>query len=267
MGAPGWLSRHAAEVPPGDAWLGEAERTVLSGLRYERRRTDWRLGRYTAKCTVGSWLDIAPERVSVLAAPDGAPEAWIDDEPAPVSLSLSHRDGTSVAVVCGPDTQIGCDLELIEPRSDAFVREWLDEEEQRVLEATPAPQRPLLANVIWSAKEAATKVLREGLRLNVHHAIVSLAPANDNGWDAVRVDWRDGPSAVGWWRVEEPFVIVVLGDQPIRVPRRLPLLAQTPPGPSHPPSRPHPASAPSPRRADRSHGAPARRAYDPDPRP
>jgi 4'-phosphopantetheinyl transferase len=227
MDAPGWLSRRAAEVPPGDDWLGEAERSVLRGLRYERRQLDWRLGRFTAKCTVGSWLGIEPEQVSVLAAPDGAPEAWIDGERAPVSISLSHRDGTAVAVACEPEVAIGCDVELIEPRSDAFVREWLDDDERRVLEATSAARRPLLANVIWSAKEAATKVLREGLRLNVHHAIVSLAPANDNGWDAVRVDWRNGPSAVGWWRVEEPFVIVVLGDVPISVPRRLPLLVQT----------------------------------------
>ena len=41
------------------------------------------------------------------------------------------------------------------------------------------------------------------------------------GWRAVRVDWRDGPSAAGWWRVEEPFVIVVLSDPPLGVPRPL----------------------------------------------
>ncbi len=227
MDAPGWLRRHAADVPSDDAWLGDAERVVLSGLRYERRREDWRLGRFTAKTAVGMWLGVAPEEVTILAADDGAPEAFIDGEAVPVSLSLSHRDGTALAVVFGSDTCVGCDLELIEPRSDAFVREWFDENERQALDQASRATRPLLANVIWSAKEAATKVLREGLRLNVHHARVSLAPANDDGWDAVRVDWPNGSSAAGWWRVEEPFVMVVLGETAISVPRHLPLLVQT----------------------------------------
>lgn len=261
MVALGWLTRHAADVPADDAWLSAAERSVLSGLRFARRRADWRLGRFTAKCAVGAWLGVAPERVSVLAAADGAPEAWLDGEPAPVALSLSHRDGMALAVAGEPGTRIGCDLELIEPRSDAFIREWLDAGERHIVEDTSTAVRPLLVNAIWSAKEAATKVRREGLRLNVRHAAVSLAPANDNGWDAARVDWRDGSSAAGWWLVEEPFVIVVLGDAPIRVPRRLALPARTPSDPSR--CQPRSASPRSRRRDDRDAGARVAQMSDP----
>ena len=263
MDAPGWLIRHAAETPADDGWLTERERAVLNGFRYERRRSDWRLGRFAAKGAVSTWLGVSPERVSVLAAADGAPEAWLDGRPAPVALSLSHRSGVALAVVCEPDVGLGCDLELIEPRSDAFVREWLDDDERRVLEHAPSAARPLLANVIWSAKEAATKVLREGLRLNVRHAIVSLAPANENGWDAVRVDWRDGSSAAGWWLVEEPFVTVVLSDVPIRVPRRLPPLGRTPTGPSR--CRPLSAYSRSRRHDDRDGGVQDAQTCDPAP--
>ncbi len=228
MDAPRWLSRHASEVPPGDAWLSEAERSVLGGLRVPRRREDWRLGRFTAKAAVGAWLGVPPERISVLPAADGAPEAFLDGRPAPVALSLSHRAGAGLAVVCDPRRPIGCDLELIEPRSGAFVREWLGVDEQRLIATAPQTARAVLANVIWSAKEAASKVLREGLRLNVREASVSLGAAGDDGWDAARVDWRDGSSATGWWRIEEPFVIVVLSEAPISVPRHLPLLVRTP---------------------------------------
>jgi 4'-phosphopantetheinyl transferase len=237
MAAPGWLSRRAGDVPSGDAWLGVAEREVLAGLRCERRRDDWRLGRWTAKCAVGSWLGMEPERVAVLPAKDGAPEAWLDGlRPVPLSLSLSHREGMALAAVSHVPGHVGCDLELIEPRSDAFVREWLDPAEQRVVFGAPAAARALLANAIWSAKEAASKVLREGLRLDVRDAVVSLAAADSTGagvWHPAHVSWRgalpSGTSSLitGWWRVEQPFVMVLLADPPLSVPRRLPLLAQT----------------------------------------
>jgi len=227
MVAPGWLSRHAADVPAGDDWLCDAERRVQHKLRLRRRRADWRLGRWTAKCAVGAWLGIEPELIAALRAPDGAPEAWLNGSPLPVSLSISHRAGRALAVVGPVSAAVGCDLELIEPRSGAFVREWLDPAEQRLVADHPGDGFTLFANAVWSAKEAATKVLREGLRLNVRHALVSMdgseddADAGGDGWRAVRVDWREGASAAGWWRVEEPFVIVVLSDPPLGPPRPL----------------------------------------------
>ena len=137
MGAPGWLSRHAADVPPGDDWLCDAERRVQRGLRLQRRREDWRLGRWTAKCAVGAWLGIQPERIAALRGPGGAPEAWLDGSPLPVSLSISHRAGHALAVVGPASVAVGCDLELIEPRSGAFVREWLSPAEQRLVVEDP----------------------------------------------------------------------------------------------------------------------------------
>lgn len=223
MAALEWLSRRAADVPPGDDWLSEAERCVLAGLRVDRRRADWRLGRFTAKSALSAHLGVSPDRISVLAGPGGAPEAWLDGEPAPVSISLSHRDGTALAVLSEVKMRLGCDLELIEQRSGAFVREWLDPVEQRLLTGRTGPEHALLANAIWSAKEAATKVLREGLRLNVRRAIVWLGAVDhdpaDGAWHLVRVDWRGPTHALaGWWRVEAPYVMVVLSDPPLTVP-------------------------------------------------
>ena len=45
---------------------------VLAGRHMERRRSDWRLGRWTAKAAVGMWLSVSPERVEIFAAPDSA---------------------------------------------------------------------------------------------------------------------------------------------------------------------------------------------------
>src|SRR3954454_12181450 len=93
----GWLTRSQADVPPDDTWLGPRERAVLGGLCVAKRREDWRLGRWTAKAALAAWLGATPERIEVVAADDGAPEAWLDGARAPVSVSLSHRSGLALA--------------------------------------------------------------------------------------------------------------------------------------------------------------------------
>ena len=208
----GWLSRTHADVPAGEAWLGPHERGVLAGLRVAKRREDWLLGRWTSKLAVSAWLDATPERVEVIAAPDGAPEPYLDREPAPVALSLSHRAGRALAVVADQPNSVGCDLELIEPRSDAFVREWLSPSEQALVAAAgDGPARA--ANLFWTAKEAAAKARREGLRLDVRGAVADpgTARASAAGWHPLRVDW-DGATIAGWWRAEPDWVMAVAAD-------------------------------------------------------
>jgi 4'-phosphopantetheinyl transferase len=224
MGAPGWLSQLSADVPAGDEWLGDNERAVLAGLRMQQRRAAWCLGRWTAKAALGRWLGVAPRRVEVLAAPDGAPEAWLEGERVAVSVSLSHRGGRALAVVTDGPRVAGCDIELIEPRSDAFVREWLSPPEQRLISFCDAQQRELVANLIWTGKEAAAKVRREGLRLDLRRAVVTVAdpcvPAAR--WHPLEVEWDDGHATTsGWWRVEEGWVMAVAGDPPPEIPRAL----------------------------------------------
>jgi 4'-phosphopantetheinyl transferase len=226
MAAPGWLSRSLADVPAGYGWLGEREREVLAGLRFERRRNDWLLGRWTAKAAVSGWLSIPINEVEILAAPDGAPDAWIGAERAPVSISISHRGGRSFAVLDDSPAVAGCDLELIEPRSAAFVSDWLSPGEQSFVAACDRLQRPLLANLIWTAKEAASKVRRAGLRLDVRRAEVTLRddPVGAGQWHALEVAWgEDRPSTCGWWRTEPGWVMSVAGEPAPERPQQLSL--------------------------------------------
>jgi 4'-phosphopantetheinyl transferase len=222
---PSWLTRSLADVPPGDEWLSARERRDAARLRMPRRVGDWRLGRFTAKAAVAEALSIGPERVEILAAADGAPEAWVDGERAPVSISLSHRAGRALAAVARAPAVVGCDLERIEPRSGAFVREWLAPAEQGLLAAHGDADRARLANLAWTGKEAAAKVRREGLRLDVRHAVVapSGAGATDGSWRALRVDWGDGHEATaGWWRAKDGWVMAIAGDPSPTPPEEMP---------------------------------------------
>jgi 4'-phosphopantetheinyl transferase len=142
----------------------------------------------------------------LLAAADGAPEPWLDGAPVPASLSLSHRSGRAIAAVTAAPGVVGCDLELLEPRSAAFVRDWLAKEEQ----ALAAGDSTRLPNLVWTAKEAAAKVRREGLRLDVRSAVTRLEDSSQDGWRRISVEWTgEGLLTRGWWREESPFVMVV----------------------------------------------------------
>jgi 4'-phosphopantetheinyl transferase len=228
MTSPGWLTRSIADVPEDDGWLGRGERGVLAGLRFEKRRLDWRLGRFAAKAAVAVWLGPPAGVVEIVAASDGAPEAFVGDDPVPVSLSLSHRGGRALAVVGEAGTALGCDLELIEPRSRAFVADWLAPAEQALVADAGASERHLLINLLWTAKEAASKARREGLRLDPRHAVAKPAGIGSTtpGWRRLEVVWSDGGGrAAGWWRSEPDWVMAIAGEPAPGVPRALDAVA------------------------------------------
>ncbi len=223
MTSPGWLTRSLADVPTGDGWLGAGEVEVLAGLRFEKRRTDWRLGRFASKAAVAIWLGVPAGRVEIAAAPDGVPEAWLDGRRAPASLSLSHRAGRALAVVGEADSALGCDLELVEPRSPAFVNDWLAPSE-RELAAAAGARRDIVANLLWTAKEAAAKARREGLRLDVRQAVAEPEDLSSTtlDWRRLAVVWGDGGGRdAGWWRAEPGWVMAVVSDPAPGPPRAL----------------------------------------------
>ena len=225
-----WLVRHLADVPDDDSWLTEAECRVLTGLIVPKRRADWRLGRWTAKAAVARMLAVDPRRVSVIAAADGAPEPMLDGAPLAMSLSISHRAGLGLAVVSDGAT-VGGDLELIEHRSDAFVRQWFGSHEQALVSAADAEgRRDEVACLLWSVKEAAAKVLREGLRLPFRSASVILDSGlasgdlgrSGDGWHRSTVEWPSEDRVIsGWWRIADSFVVTVASDPDCGVPTEL----------------------------------------------
>lgn len=210
----GWLTRELGDVPRHDRWLSDEEREVLSSLRVAKRRVDWRLGRWAAKAAVAAWRGVAPESVAIIAADDGAPQARIDGDHADVALSLSHRRGRALAAVANGSTALGCDLEAVEPRSPAFLREWLAPAERDLVMTQTGEGRDLAANLVWTAKEAASKARRGGLRLNVRQATVEL---DDLGrcrgvWRPLRVRWQKDGVDRGWWRADPEWVMALVSD-------------------------------------------------------
>ena len=52
-------------------------------------------------------------------------------------MSLTDRAGCAVCLLAAEPAAIGCDLELVEPRSDAFVGDYLTGPERRWVARQP----------------------------------------------------------------------------------------------------------------------------------
>jgi 4'-phosphopantetheinyl transferase len=212
-----WLLVRSEEVPADDDWLAPAELERLGRMPAAPRRADFRLGRWAAKRALASWLGLDDggaetlRRLAILPAASGAPEALLDGSPAPVALSFSHRAGRAACALAPTGTALGCDLEWVEPRTAAFVADYFTAAERALIEATPETDRPLLANLIWSAKESALKALRTGLRLDTREVEVELGREDPaGGWSPLLVRRTATREPFhGWWRREEDHLVTL----------------------------------------------------------
>lgn len=218
-----WLEQAAAEVPADDGWLGERERAVLRGLRFAKRRGDWRLGRWTAKRAVAAALELSEvglRDIEILAAANGAPEAWIGGERALVSLSLSHSAGHALCCVARGEIALGCDVECIEGRSDSFAADYLADDERRALGQLPPGEQAAAINLYWSAKESALKALGEGLRLDTRSVYVEAGGSvSAPGWRQLRVTHESGRVFEGWWQCSGGFVRTMVAAPALAIPQ------------------------------------------------
>lgn len=211
-----WLLLSQSALPEGDEWLGPEERKVLRGLRFPKRRAEWRLGRFVAKNAVSSFAGIDDfNRIQIIGAEDGAPEAWIDGERADSGISISHRDRLAACVIA-EGMPVGCDLEAVEPRSSRFVNDFFTERERMAVETTADAHRVRQVALTWSAKESALKVLRVGLRRDTRSVEVEIddVEALEAGWHPLRATVSpEGQTFRGWWRQEDETVLTIVSDE------------------------------------------------------
>ncbi len=224
-----WLAHGESEIPSTSDWLSRHELAHLESIRFTKRRNEYLTRRWTAKQAIATVLDLddtALDRIEVRHRESGAPYAQVDGKQASIDVSMSDRAGWAVCLVGPPGTAasgtLGIDLEVVEPRSEAFVIDFFTPTERRYVEALPgADRRHEAANLIWSAKEAALKVQQVGLRVDTRTVEVELqSTPRPDGWRAMTVTGSDC-SMPGWWRRDGVFLLTIAFSSPTEPPRAL----------------------------------------------
>ena len=203
----------AGPIEPG-SWLSEAEVRKLEELTVPKRRSDWLLGRWTAKQLVAAYLDrergTTPplESITIAADADGAPRVDLVEGTLEASLSISHSHGVSLCAL-SDDGPVGADIERVEPRDDRFVEDFFAPDEIAGVLSERGDRRDRLVTAIWSAKEAVLKALRIGLRADTRDIVCTPAEPSED-WSPVDVKCPAQPGDLRirtWWRPYEGFVL------------------------------------------------------------
>ncbi len=218
-----WLLQTHTDLPAtgvaGFEFLSPAERERLASFKLAKRRQEWLLGRWTARRLVQQLLAVegyavALSSIGITNAADGAPELQLPTEVDPGlkwSLSISHRTDYALCAINTTGRPIGADIEQIEPRSAAFVGDFFTAAEQALVYGAIPADRALLANLIWSSKEAVLKVLRHGLRVDTRRVECLPGFAVDD-WQpiSIRCDRQLSTTALsGHWRREGEYVLTL----------------------------------------------------------
>ena len=220
-----WFEQSLADVPVENDWFSAWESVATSSFAHSQASGRLAAGPMDCQACGGRLLKSAadPGTLTTNRNTSGCvrrARGFSRRRARGVSISLSHRRGIAVCAVGEPDAMLGCDVEVVEPRSDAFVADYFTPEEQAMTRQAPEPVRFALIALIWSAKESALKTLRTGLRSDTRCVSVALDDSSIAGlnhdqipppenlpavprarptWRPLRVSYSEEQVFPGWW--------------------------------------------------------------------
>ena len=145
--------------------LNDDEFQIFKRFKIKKRKVEWLSGRVAAKqafaCYTASLHNTNEiSKTSILNNQERAP--YIVNYPE-LHISISHSHEYAVAVIA--PFKIGIDIEKIEPRPDALAQFFCSQEERAMLEKE-SMRRYEWMTFFWSRKEAVSKFLQLGGKLN-----------------------------------------------------------------------------------------------------
>ncbi len=219
-----WLAQSADGQPdlergiPPSGLLAAAELAAFERLATAKRRADWLLGRWTAKHLAQAVLcdqrghPIPLAELVIAADASGVP--YLIDHPQ-MSISIGHS-GRRAFCALTDGGQVGADIEQIAPRSDAFIADYFTESERDAVNAAAPDDRHTIANVIWSAKEAALKALHLGLTVDTRavecRGALTLNPSPSGSGTFKHADAAAFEETQDARTVLNPFVLTTVGS-------------------------------------------------------
>lgn len=142
-----------------DENLSAQERLIMDTFRNKSRKASWIAGRLAARQALCN-LDPLHGPWEILRKESGAPQVAGRSD---IHLSITHSGSLALAVAS--PVPVGIDLERIESRPDSFLRSYFSAEEQAWTQIHGNTD-PMRITSLWTRKEAYSKVLGQGGRLN-----------------------------------------------------------------------------------------------------
>jgi 4'-phosphopantetheinyl transferase len=205
------------EVPGHLDWLHPSELEIVHSLRFEKRRNDWLLGRWTAKNLLReSWfLDRELAQLAILPRENKAPFVFLNGVQQTCIISISHSHGQSFCVTSDGSFPVGCDLEKVARRSEPFLNDYFTQNEHQLFQTHDQElTKEVFYTLLWSAKEALMKATRKGMSLHPMKIEVSGIQLKKEGWNRLELkEHASNDSFTGYWTVKNNFIFVIVFDR------------------------------------------------------
>ncbi len=147
-----------SKVPPAQDFLTKREMETYKTFKVEKRKKEWLGGRYALKTLACDFFSFDIKSMEVANLPSGQPILLAPGgNKLPVSITHSGPYAAAAIALTGP--AIGLDIEVIEQRSSAWVKQCFD---KREISSKSAP----FLTELWAKKEAVLKFLGVGLKLS-----------------------------------------------------------------------------------------------------
>ncbi len=146
------------KLPPAEDFLSPRELKTYNGFKVEKRRREWLGGRYALKKLASGFFIFDIKRIEVANRASGQPMLGVPGGSS-MPVSITHCGDFAAAAIATAGMGIGVDMEVIEPRGTAWMKQSFGEEE---LSSTAA----VFLTELWAKKEAVLKFMGVGLSLD-----------------------------------------------------------------------------------------------------
>jgi 4'-phosphopantetheinyl transferase len=152
------FDRDAANVD----FLHPQERRYYETLKFERRIKSYLMGRLAAKKAIAALTGSSDlSRIIIQAGIFTQPIATCEGQPN-IQVSISHCTDFGAALAFPEAHPMGIDLEQVNIEQNKVIEREVTESELTLVKRLPIPYEVMLT-LLWTGKEALSKVLRTGL--------------------------------------------------------------------------------------------------------
>lgn len=145
------------------SFLHRKELDYFNTLTFERRQLSYLLGRFAAKHAVTQYKkEISPTDILIEYGVFQYPLVQLPDKDK-IQVSYSHSEESSIALAFPESFPLGIDLEAIDESRNDTIESQLTADEISLVEKLNDHDRSRSLTLIWTIKEALSKVLRTGM--------------------------------------------------------------------------------------------------------
>lgn len=149
------------------SFLSVKESNYFSTLKYEKRAKEFYYSRLASKLAISKLT--GETRLSAIHIEKGIFYYPIVMMPgfAKTAISISHCDVGAVALAFEETILCGIDFEYIEKDKEEVINNILTDEEKGLVESSLLEEHVLVATILWTAREALSKVIRTGFTVSL----------------------------------------------------------------------------------------------------